>query len=68
MVNDSSQFAPSVYGSLDQKNTEVHRSRAKPKLRVIAEGVETQDRLASLQADDCGEGQWYYFTQPVVPQ
>jgi diguanylate cyclase (GGDEF)-like protein/PAS domain S-box-containing protein len=36
--------------------------------RVIAEGVETRDQLAFLQAEDCGEGQGYYFSRPLVAQ
>jgi diguanylate cyclase (GGDEF)-like protein/PAS domain S-box-containing protein len=38
------------------------------KHRVIAEGVETCDQLAFLQAEDCGEGQGYYFSRPMVAQ
>jgi EAL domain-containing protein (putative c-di-GMP-specific phosphodiesterase class I) len=38
------------------------------KHRVIAEGVETCDQLAFLQAEDCGEGQGYYFSRPLVAQ
>jgi len=38
------------------------------KHRVIAEGVETRDQLAFLQAEDCGEGQGYYFSRPLVAQ
>jgi EAL domain-containing protein (putative c-di-GMP-specific phosphodiesterase class I) len=38
------------------------------KRRVIAEGVETRDQLAFLQAEDCGEGQGYYFSRPLVAQ
>jgi len=36
------------------------------KHRVIAEGVETLDQLAFLQAEDCGEGQGYYFSRPLA--
>ena len=38
------------------------------KHRVIAEGVETRDQLGFLQAENCGEGQGYYFSRPLVAQ
>jgi EAL domain-containing protein (putative c-di-GMP-specific phosphodiesterase class I) len=38
------------------------------KLRVVAEGVETQDELAFLQAHQCDEAQGYYFSRPVTAQ
>ena len=37
------------------------------KHRVVAEGVETREQLAFLQALDCDEGQGYYFSRPVMP-
>jgi diguanylate cyclase (GGDEF)-like protein/PAS domain S-box-containing protein len=36
-------------------------------LRVVAEGVETQEELTFLQAHQCDEAQGYYFSRPVLP-
>jgi EAL domain-containing protein (putative c-di-GMP-specific phosphodiesterase class I) len=36
--------------------------------RVIAEGVETATQFDFLLAEDCGEGQGYYFSPPVVAE
>lgn len=35
------------------------------KQKVIAEGIETQEQLAFLKAQDCSEGQGYFFGWPV---
>ena len=36
--------------------------------RVIAEGVETRDQLEFLQAEDCSEGQGYFFSEPLLAE
>ena len=38
------------------------------KLRVVAEGVETQEEMMYLQAHQCDEAQGYYFSRPVPRQ
>jgi diguanylate cyclase (GGDEF)-like protein/PAS domain S-box-containing protein len=37
------------------------------KLRVVAEGVETEEELAFLRIHQCEEAQGYYFSHPVPP-
>jgi EAL domain-containing protein (putative c-di-GMP-specific phosphodiesterase class I) len=37
------------------------------KHRVVAEGVETREQLAFLKAQQCNEGQGYYFSHPLLP-
>jgi EAL domain-containing protein (putative c-di-GMP-specific phosphodiesterase class I) len=37
-------------------------------LRIIAEGVETEDQLDFLKAHRCDEAQGFYFSRPVPPQ
>jgi diguanylate cyclase (GGDEF)-like protein/PAS domain S-box-containing protein len=37
-------------------------------IEVVAEGVETADQVALLQALDCEFGQGYYFSRPVPPE
>jgi EAL domain-containing protein (putative c-di-GMP-specific phosphodiesterase class I) len=38
------------------------------KLRVVAEGVESQEELAFLEAHRCDEAQGYYFSPPVTSE
>jgi diguanylate cyclase (GGDEF)-like protein/PAS domain S-box-containing protein len=33
--------------------------------RIVAEGIETAEQLSFLRAQDCSEGQGYYFGQPL---
>src|SRR5450432_3302969 len=37
-------------------------------LRVIAEGVETEDQIAFLRENNCDEMQGYHFSRPVLPK
>ncbi|MEN5199074.1 EAL domain-containing protein [Pseudomonas wadenswilerensis] len=36
-------------------------------LNIIAEGVETAEQLSFLKAQDCEQGQGYYFSKPLDP-
>jgi EAL domain-containing protein (putative c-di-GMP-specific phosphodiesterase class I) len=38
------------------------------KLRLVAEGVETQEELDFLKAHQCAEAQGYYFSRTLPPQ
>jgi EAL domain-containing protein (putative c-di-GMP-specific phosphodiesterase class I) len=38
------------------------------KLRVVAEGVETQAQLDFLHSHQCDEAQGYFFSRPVLPE
>jgi diguanylate cyclase (GGDEF)-like protein/PAS domain S-box-containing protein len=59
-IIDSSDAAIVVSAVISMGNSLKHR--------IIAEGVETQEQLAFLQANGCDEGQGYYFSRPVVAQ
>jgi EAL domain-containing protein (putative c-di-GMP-specific phosphodiesterase class I) len=37
-------------------------------LRVIAEGVETDDQVVFLREHNCDEMQGYYFSKPIAAQ
>ncbi len=42
----------------------IHMGRSL-KMRVVAEGVETREQLAFLEANDCLEAQGYHFSRPL---
>ncbi|MBN2866368.1 MAG: EAL domain-containing protein [Thiotrichales bacterium] len=37
-------------------------------LKVLAEGIETQNQLHILQTLECDEGQGYFFSRPLTPE
>jgi two-component system CheB/CheR fusion protein len=50
------------------RNCDYQYGREVLSLRVVAEGVETQEELAFLQVRDCDEAQGFYFSRPVPPE
>ena len=38
------------------------------KIRAVAEGIETREQLAFLQAQDCAEGQGFWLSPPVIAE
>jgi EAL domain-containing protein (putative c-di-GMP-specific phosphodiesterase class I) len=38
------------------------------KIRSVAEGIETREQLAFLQAQDCAEGQGFCLSRPIVAE
>jgi EAL domain-containing protein (putative c-di-GMP-specific phosphodiesterase class I) len=56
-ITSASSMAPIVSAVISMARSLKHR--------VIAEGIETRDQLAFLQAENCAEGQGYYFSRPV---
>jgi diguanylate cyclase (GGDEF)-like protein/PAS domain S-box-containing protein len=57
-TNDNDTAVASAVISLGQKL----------KMRVIAEGVETDDQLAFLRENNCDEMQGYHFSRPIPAQ
>jgi diguanylate cyclase (GGDEF)-like protein len=56
-ITSASSTAPIVSAVISMARSLDHR--------VVAEGIETRDQLAFLQAENCAEGQGYYFSRPV---
>ena len=38
------------------------------KIKVVAEGVETEEQLALLKSQGCDEVQGYYYSKPWPPE
>ena len=38
------------------------------KIKVVAEGVETEEQLALLKSQGCDEVQGYYYSKPQSPE
>jgi EAL domain-containing protein (putative c-di-GMP-specific phosphodiesterase class I) len=57
-ISDDLQAAPIVLAIISMGKSLHHR--------VIAEGVETAEQFAFLQAQGCGEGQGFYFSRPLA--
>ena len=56
-ISDGSSTAPIVSAVISMGKSLKHR--------VVAEGIETLDQLAFLQAEGCDEGQGYFFSRPL---
>jgi diguanylate cyclase (GGDEF)-like protein len=63
-------FVRQITGTADESTivTAVISMGRSLKLRVVAEGVETQEQLTFLQDQKCDEAQGYYFSRPVPPE
>jgi diguanylate cyclase (GGDEF)-like protein/PAS domain S-box-containing protein len=59
-ISDDLRGAPIVVAIISMGKSLKHR--------VIAEGVETAEQLAFLQAQRCGEGQGFYFSRPLAAE
>jgi diguanylate cyclase (GGDEF)-like protein/PAS domain S-box-containing protein len=57
-ISDDLQGAPIVLAIISMGKSLHHR--------VIAEGIETAEQFAFLQAQGCGEGQGFYFSRPLA--